>query len=291
MNPSQFTRRQMLQIGGAALGTAALASPLCAAAAKPKKILYFTKSSGFQHSVVKRTAGQLSHSEKILVEIGAKNGFDVTPSKDGRIFDGAHEAFDAFVFYTSGDLTKAGNEDQSPAMSAKGKQALLNAVREGKGFFGIHAATDSFRLPGEAIDPYIAMLGGEFISHGAQQKARMTVVDPTFPGMGELGAGFEMHEEWYAFKKFAQDMHVLLVHETKGMEGEQYDRPPFPGTWARKHGEGKVFYTSLGHREDVWTHRIFEQILVGALNWVTGLAAGDVPSNMAAVTPEANARG
>ncbi len=56
-----------------------------------------------------------------------------------------------------------------------------------------------------------------------------------------------------------------LVQETNGMKDADYDRPPYPATWARKHGEGRVFYTSMGHREDVWTNPIFESILIGGL--------------------------
>jgi hypothetical protein len=293
MCATQYTRRQALQLGGASLLAATCAGSLRAQpAAAPKKILYFTKSAGFEHSVVKRDGGQLSHSEKLLVELGQRSGFDVTPSKDGRVFDGQHAQYDAFVFYTSGDVTTVGT-DGAPAMTAAGKRALLDAVSAGKGFLGIHAATDSFRGAGDGrqVDPYIAMIGGEFVSHGEQQTARMTVVNPRFPGLEQLGSGFELHEEWYALRNFAPDLHVLLIHETEGMRGDMYARPPFPATWARRHGDGRVFYTSLGHREDVWTHPTFEQILTGALRWVTGQAEVDIPPNMTQVTPGANTAG
>lgn len=286
MSSRQFTRRQVLQIGGASLLATSLVRRARAEEAAPKKVLYFTKSSGFEHSVVQRKDGALSHSEKILVEIGKRHGFDVTPSKDGHVFDGEHKQYDAYVFFTSGDMTTEGT-DKQPPMSAAGKQALLDAVKSGKGFLGIHAATDSFREssgPGK-IDPYIAMLGGEFLTHGEQQKARMTVVNPAFPGMKDLGGGFDLLDEWYALKNFANDLHVLLINETKGMRGGMYERPPFPGTWARRHGDGRVFYTSLGHREDVWTNPLFESILVGALQWATGQATLDTTPNVEKVTP------
>jgi type 1 glutamine amidotransferase len=292
MSQIRFTRREVMRIGGASLLATALSGSLRAQTTAPKQILYFTKSSGFEHSVVARSNGQLSHSEKILVEVGKRHGFEVTPSKDGRVFDGEHKKYDAYVFYTSGDLTTEG-QDKTPAMSAAGKQALLDAVHQGKGFVGIHAATDSFREssgPGK-IDPYIAMVGGEFVTHGEQQKARMKIVDAAFPGLEKLGEGFALHEEWYALKHFAPDLHVLLVHETEGMKGEMYQRPPFPATWARRHGKGNVFYTSLGHREDVWTNPLFEQIIVGALRWATGQVVVEVPPNVAQVTPGANTLG
>ena len=64
--------------------------------------------------MVARSDGQLSHSEKILVEIGKRHGFEVTPSKDGRVFDGEHKKYDAYVFYTSGDLTTVGRTSAAP---------------------------------------------------------------------------------------------------------------------------------------------------------------------------------
>ncbi len=286
MDPWKISRREALQIGTATLCAAALARPVWSAENAPKKVLYFTKSAGFEHSVVHRPENDLAYSEKILVELGKKHGFDITPSKDGTVFNGDHKKYDAYVFYTSGNLTETGT-DGAPAMSDEGKQALLDAVAGGKGFLGIHAATDTFRGDPN-IDPYTRMIGAEFTGHGEQQKTRMTVIDPQFPGMKDLGGGFEMFEEWYAMKNFAPDLHVLLVTETGQMKGRDYERPPFPGTWARQHGDGKVFYTSMGHREDVWTNPIFEQTIVGALNWVTGLAQAEVPTNVDQVTPRAN---
>ena len=116
----------------------------------------------------------------------------------------------------------------------------------------------------------------------------MTVVDPKFPGAGSLGHGFKMNEEWYSLKNFADDLHVLLVNETKGMHDKCYDRPPYPASWIRNYGKGRVFYTSMGHREDVWTNPIFQSILVGGIEWASGKVEADVAANISQVTPGAN---
>jgi len=268
-------------------------------AAKGKRVLYFTKCSGFEHSVVKRPAkDQLSHSEKILTELGQKYGFAVTCTKDGTVFTPANLAqYDVVAFFTSGVLTEVGT-DQNPAMTAAGKQALLDAIRNGKGFVGIHAANDSFHVQpdpadlserfvmhGDNVDPYIAMLGGEFIRHGPQQIAKMGVADNKFPGCEELKDSFESMDEWYTFKDFAKDLHVILIQDTKGMKGVDYQRAPFPATWAHRHGKGRVFYTSMGHREDVWTDARFQHILLGGLGWAAGNVNADVTPNLEKVTP------
>jgi uncharacterized protein len=281
-------REMLLATGAAVVGLSALPARWLAADEKKKqKVLYFTRSAGFEHPEVIRQGNELSRSEKTLTKLGEKAGLDVVCSKDGAVFDGDLAQFDAFAFYTSGDLTgKCDRPQPGEPMSPEGKKKLLAAIEAGKGFVGIHSATDSFRS--EGIDPYIAMIGGEFLTHASQQEVEMKVVSPNFPGVKGLGEGFKMLEEWYAFKKFAKDLHVILVQETAGMHDAPYQRPPYPATWARMHGKGRVFYTSMGHREDVWTNPKFQQVLLGGLAWVAGNADADVTPNIAQVTPGAN---
>ena len=185
---SSLSRREVLQRGGlAALGVSLLGGlPRVSGASglakeKPAKILYFNKSAGFEHGPIKWKDGPPSFSGRVLVDLGKEHDFEVVEMKDGRIFDSEDlDGFDALFFYTSGDLTKAGN-DKHPPMTEAGKKRLLDVVAAGKGFIGVHRATDSFHTPGPRDenqtepDPYLAMLGGEFISHGRQQKATMTV--------------------------------------------------------------------------------------------------------------------
>ena len=296
-----MNRREISRSAGAATRGLGTLQAGRVPAARPRRLLLFTKSSAFEHSVIKPRGNRPSLVEEVLTEIGKKNGFQVTSTKDGRIFTPAGIApFDAFFFYTTGDLTKPGT-DKNPPMSLGGKLAFLEAVRNGKGFVGVHAASDTFHTqpdppdrsnryinhgPGK-VDPYIAMLGGEFIRHGAQQKARMIGTGSRFPGFEKVGQGFEMLEEWYSLKEYAPDLHVLLVQETAGMRGSDYERPPFPATWARRHGKGRVFFSSMGHRDDVWANPLFQEMLLGGLRWALGMVKADVPPNLMQVAPRA----
>jgi hypothetical protein len=79
------------------------------------------------------------------------------------------------------------------------------------------------------------MLGGEFIVHGKQQNATLKAIDRNFPGAAQLDNA-KFVEEWYALKNFAPDLHVILAQDNTGMEGDMYQRPPFPQTWIRMHG-------------------------------------------------------
>ena len=284
-------RREMLLASGAALvGLSAFPLGFVMAAERKKKVLYFTRSVGFEHSVVHRPDGRPSHSEKVVAELGKRVGFEVECSKDGAVFDGDLNRFDLFAFYTCGDLTQPGKDPGRP-LSAEGKRRLLEAVAGGKGFVGFHSAADTFHGPAGPAgpDPYVAMLGGEFVTHGEQQEASL-VLASRFPGASGLGCaeGISFTDEWYALKNFAKDLHVILVQETRLMKGDCYRRPDFPCTWARMQGKGRVFYTSLGHREDVWTNPFFQAIVLGGFDWALGNAQADLKPNLAQVAPKAN---
>jgi type 1 glutamine amidotransferase len=266
-------------------------------ARQPHKLLFYHRSAGFEHSVVKVKDGQPCYAETILRPICEKHHWDLVSTKDGSIFTPDNiKTFSAFLFYTTEDLTKPEAADGSKPISKEGKQAFLDAIKDGKGYVGFHCASDTFHSEGhreqtqpvDERDPYINMVGGEFIIHGSQQPTTMTVVDPKFPGAGNLGSGFKMLEEWYSLKNFADDLHVILVNETKDMHDKPYERPPYPATWIRNYGKGRVFYTSMGHREDVWTSPQFQDLVVGGITWAVGDAEADCSPNISAVTPKAN---
>ena len=272
-----------------------------AADAPKRKVLFFTKSSGYEHDVISYKKGQPSFAEKQLTEIGAANGIEFVFSKDGSKFSPAYLAqFDAVMFYTTGDLCSEGT-DKNPPMSMAGKQALFDFVKSGKGFVGTHSAADTFHTDNEAVkgperftnhgdkaDAYVCFLGAEFIRHGKQQVGTNKVIDKTFPGFEKVGDSFSFQEEWYTLKDFRPEIHVLSVFNDPALEGDDYKRPAYPNTWARNEGKGRVFYTAMGHREDVWTNPTFQQILIGGLKWANGDAkAPDMSPNLLKVAPGA----
>lgn len=275
------------------------------AAAAPLRVLYFTKSSGWEHSAIQRTNNDQSVSEKVLTKLAAAHDMTITFSKDGSLFSPAYLAqFDVVMFYTSGDLTSTGT-DRYPGITGNGLQALFDYVSGGGGFIGLHSTSDTFhtnergggnnpiRIPryknyGEAADRFVKMLGGEFIRHGAQQVAKATVTDAKFPGFGAaVGAEVNVQEEWYTLKEFAPDLHVLLVMNTEGMKGGDYQRPNYPLAWARAHGKGRVGFNAMGHRDDVWEAAYYQSMLVGMIEWAGGRVQADVTPNLAQTAPGA----
>ena len=299
--------RLFLIAAGLALAVMPIASAADTAMPAKKKVLFFSKSSGFEHDAIKLTLkdGKPGYAFAVLRDIGEKNNIEFTFSKDGSLFTPDYLAqFDAFFFYTTGDLTLAKNNptqgDGNPPMTPAGKTAFLKAIADGKGFIGTHSATDTFHPPGnkdngparyqddgDNLDAYTRMIGASFIKHDAQQPAHQIVADAKFPGASAVPADFGPKEEWYSLKNFAADLHVILVQDTSTMKGPSYARPPYPSTWARMYGQGRVFYTNMGHRDDVWTNPVFQSVLVGGLNWALKRVDADITPNLAKAAPQA----
>jgi type 1 glutamine amidotransferase len=292
-------RRKFLKTTALAGAAITLPGPLPSPASK--SLLVFTKSSGFEHDVVKRKDGNLSIVETAVTELGKKHGFQVQCSKDGGIFDSPDfHSFQGVLFFTTGDLTQSGT-DKNPPMSAKGKQSLLDAVHNGLGFTGVHAASDTFHTQpdaadlssryvayGEKSDPYIRMLGGEFIIHGSDPRLQTTdliINDPKFPGLEGVTSPVEFTEEWYSLKDFAPDLHVILTIDTSKLKGECYQRHPYPGAWARMHNKGRVFFTAMGDRPESWQNQFFLNHLAGGIRWSLGAVNAKIPTNIKTATP------
>jgi len=293
-NRREFLRAATLTGVGLALSNRLLG-------ASNKSVLVFTKSSGWEHDVVKRVDGKPSIMDDTMTELGNKHGFKVGVTKDGRIFDSKElHSYAAVAFFTTGDLTTLGT-DGKPPMSLKGKQALLDAVRNGMGFVGVHAASDTFHTQpdpkdlsnryvahGEQQDPYLRMLGAEFIVHGREprlQDANLIVNDPKFPGLEGVTSPVSFNEEWYSLKDFMLDLHVILTLDTHGMKGECYQRASYPITWARRHGKGRVFYTAMGDRPENWKNEFFLNLLAGGIRWAIGDASAQVDVNLKPAAP------
>ncbi len=293
-NRREFLRAATLTGAGLALSNRLLG-------ASNKSVLVFTKSSGFEHTVVKRVDGKPSLVDDTVNELANRHGFKTGVTKDGRIFDSKEfHSYAGMIFFTTGDLTTLGT-DGKPPMSPRGKQTLLDAVRDGMGFVGVHAASDTFHtLPdsedrsnryiahGDDEDPYLRMLGAEFITHGREprlQDANLIVNDPKFPGLEGVTSPVSFNEEWYSMKDFMPDLHVILALDTHGMKGECYQRAPYPVTWARQHGKGRVFYTAMGDRPENWKNEFFLNLLAGGIRWSIADASAQLDANLKQAAP------
>jgi type 1 glutamine amidotransferase len=249
---------------------------------EPMRVLFLSKSSGFEHSAIRRDGEQPSHVERVLGELAALDGFELETTKDAsRIRAAELSNFDVVVFYTTGDLTARGGHQEDGAFAGDGEAPmgpngladLLAWIRGGGGFVGFHCASDTFLSPTGAVSDYIAMLGGEFDRHGRQFEGLVRVVDAEHPVTRGVPHELTRNDEWYVLKNFAADqVHPLRVLDPRDEGGRQelYDRDPYPIVWTRDFGAGRVYYDAQGHREDVWDEAEFQQSVSRALRWSAG---------------------
>lgn len=273
---------------------AALATVLacsCAHAEKSLRVLYLTKSSGFEHSVIKREGDKLSYSERILSEIVQKMGGTITCTKDaGQINAENLKNFDVVVFCTTGILTDPGTDGQ-PVMGPNGVSDLLAWIKAGGGFLGFHNANDTFHSPEGSISPFVEMIGGEFAGHGPQFKGKLCVVSPKHPAIKSLEDGWVIQDEWYTSKNFNKaTMHVLALLDPSKVRGKKgfdaYNQPNYPIMWCSAMEKGRILYNAMGHREDVWDNPKFQALINDNLSWVNGKGALDADPNFDKVVPK-----
>lgn len=249
-----------------------LAAPVHAAD-KPIRILYLTKSSGYEHSAVKRDGDKPGYSEKVLAEVAAKMGAQFMATKDASLINAENlKNYDVVMFYTSGTLTETGT-DKQPAMGANGVADLVAWVRQGGGFIGIHAATDSFRTEGAGISEYTRLIGAEFVRHGKQFKGTIVKEDAKHAAVKSFPKEWTGLEEWYTFTKFNPDLHVIarLDPGDERTKQEMYNTAAYPFIWCREEGKGRVYYNGLGHREDtVWDNADVQAGWADAIRWAAG---------------------
>lgn len=236
------------------LGGAAAVQPLGARAERPRgHILYFTHSAGFRHDV-------LALSKEILTRLGRNSGvFEVTATEDTSEFSSENlERYAAVMFFTSGELP----------MSDAQKTALLDFVRSGGGFVGVHSATDTFYT----WPDYLDLIGGYFDGHPWHQAVTIEVLDPGNPLVAFLGNSLQVEDEIYQISDFDyRGSHVLLRLDPSsvdlGKTGVHQRFYGWPLAWTRRYGNGRVFYTALGHEPAVWQDARYQRILTNAILW------------------------
>ena len=143
--------------------------------------------------------------------------------------------------------------------------AFLSWVSGGKGFVGIHSASDTYHDQ----PTYLAMLGGEFVTHGAIVEAEVRVDDPSHPAVSHLAPAFRVSDEFYRFGSIDPGMRRLLSLPRDPGDGAGASAA-MPLAWTKPFGSGRVFYTALGHRSELWQDARYRRHVLEGVRGVLG---------------------
>lgn len=234
----------------------------------PLRVALLTQSAGYTHGVVKPRGDKPSRVEATWRQIVADSddAMTLTVLKDVTELPDRLDQIDLLVMYTTGDLPL--NERQFAAFE--------RWLRDGGGLLGIHPATDTWKND----DRWAEIIGGIFDGHpwGAGDTVTLKVLDAEHPTTAHLDASLTIKEEIYQFRDFdPEPVRVLIGLD---MERTAKKRPYFvPVAWCRLLDDGRVYYTSLGHRDDVWTADWYQTHLTQAALWAGGRIEGDATPN------------
>lgn len=236
-----------------------------------RKILIFSLCQGFKH-------GCIPTAQKCFEILGQKSGaYQADTSSDMSVFTKENlSQYDAILFNNT-----TGLKFEDPAQ----REAFMDFIKSGKGFIGIHAASDNFNNFPEAAE----MIGGTFDGHpwGAGGTWAVKIDDPNSPINKAFGGeGFKIKDEIYQVKgPYSRDTHHILLsldlndEATGAKEGKRQDKD-YAVAWIKSCGNGRVFYCSLGHNNEVYWNKAVLQHYLDGIQWAVGdLEADARPSN------------
>ena len=288
-------------LAGACLLLASCVTTSSAGAKAPKRVLVVTTTSGFRHS-------SIPTAEKVIGELAQKSGaFTVDYARvepndsqfkgaDGKVDKAKVEAAIQAVLAEKISAAALKNYDGIIFANTTGdlplpdQQAFFDWIKAGHAFIGMHSATDTLHghPPLGPLTPYTLMIGAEFKAHHAQAEVDCLNQDPKHPACCNFGPTFHVKDEIYLMNGFERNS----VHGLLALDKHPNDKTPgdYPISWCKAYGKGRVFYTSLGHREDVWDPNTpvsfkrenspevalaYQKHILGGIKWALGLEPGD----------------
>lgn len=200
--------------------------------------------------------------------------------------------YDGFVFAnTTGDLL------------LPDRDGFIELIKSGKAFVAMHSGSDTYH----PFRGYVDMLGGEFETHKAQVEVQPIVHDTGSPITKGVPQGWKVFDEIYIIKSFDKaQVHGLLglnSHPNLAQMTEEDQKKEaelkryYPISWCKEFGAGRVYYNSLGHREDVWDPtwkqgtkdrknspeiaETYQEMILAGIKWALKLTEADAtPGNV-----------
>jgi len=227
-----------------------LLSFLTKKSSKLPRVLIFSKTSGYHHEAI-------PEGIKAIYKLGQEHGFACDSTTDSLQFNKRNLRKYAAVIFLNTTGNVLGDEQE---------KAFEAYIRSGKGFAGVHSATDTeYDWPW-----YNQLVGAYFSNHPKQQQAIVEVKNNSFPGISSLPAKWSRWDEWYNFKETNWDkVQVLLTLDERSIQGGT-NGDFHPLSWYRDFDGGRSFYTALGHTKESYSDSLFLGHLLGGIQYAMG---------------------
>ena len=162
--------------------------------------------------------------------------------------------FDVCVFGTGFTRTVAqpeGPPKRLPDLEPEQEDGLLDFVKSGKGLVGIHGT--AWWIGGKAVD----LIGGHANWHPPGLKFTVHIDDPDHEVTQGLD-DFEVEDEIY-MSAWDPTLHILATAE--------WSKKEHPMAWVKPYGQGRVFYTALGHGPGTFEEPGMQALLTRGVRW------------------------
>ncbi|MFK7932612.1 MAG: ThuA domain-containing protein [Saprospiraceae bacterium] len=221
------------------------------------KALLFTKTAGWHHE-------SINEGVTAIRKMGENHHFSVqwTDHAERWFTDEMLAPFDVIIF-----LNTTGN-----VLNEKEQAAMERFIQAGKGFVGIHAASDTEY----EWEWYTKLVGRMFHIHPEIQTAKIKTENANFPGMESMGKTRWFTDEWYEFgeEKIAGLNYILSIDEKTYSPSADWGRVKGDGmgdfhplAWYHEYDGGRSFYTALGHLPSKFSDPVFLEHLYGGIMW------------------------
>lgn len=222
-------------------------------------VLVFEKITGF------RDAPSLAAARAALREIATARGWQIVFADKGGVMNAEDLARFRVVVW---------NNVSGDALTAPQRAAFRAWIEGGGGFVGIHGAGGD---PQWFWNWYAdTLIGARFIGHPSSpqfQRATVRLAD-TRSGIGAgVAASWQLTEEWYSFDRNPVDggaVAVALLDE-KDYDPSGFGRSLAMGThpiaWRKFVGDGRSFYTAIGHVPAVYSDPDTRRLLANGIAW------------------------
>ena len=234
------------------------------------RVLLLTGAKGWAHSSIPIAAASVHRLgfQTGLWEVAGEAGTEQEVRK-WTSPDKLKEIDLVFFANTSGDI----------GITDEGAAAFFGWLREGGAFAGVHSAASTLQDNRD----YIELVGASVVDQGSmraslsdygpERQVTVHVQDPTHPACTGLPPSFRVFDEILEFSgSLRENAHVLLSMSQHPWDGHTGD---FPVAWTKRFGQGRMFYTSLGHLEEMYSNGYFLSHLTGGMRWALGAAPGD----------------